>query len=34
VKAAAANTPTRYCPSTPMLKRFIRKPIAAARAER
>ena len=33
-KAAAAKTATRYCPSTPMLNRFIRNPIAAASAER
>ena len=32
--AAAAKTATRYWPSTPMLNRFIRNPIAAASAER
>ena len=32
--AAAAKVATRYCPSTPMLNRFIRKPIAAATPER
>ena len=31
---AAANTATRYWPSTPMLNRFIRKPMATAMAER
>ena len=29
-KTAAANAATRYCPSTPMLKRFIRNPMATA----
>lgn len=33
-KSAPAKTATRYCPSTPMLKRFIRKPTATATAER
>ena len=33
-KSAAANEATRYWPSTPMLKRFIRKPMATAIAER
>ncbi len=32
-KAAAAKAATRYWPSTPMLNRFIRKPIAAATPE-
>jgi hypothetical protein len=31
---AAANTATRYWPSTPMLNRFIRKPMATATADR
>ena len=31
---AAANDATRYWPSTPMLKRFIRKPMATATPER
>ena len=31
---AAVKAATRYCPSTPMLNRFIRKPMAAARPER
>ncbi len=31
---AAAKAPMRYWPSTPMLKRFIRKPMAAAMPER
>ena len=30
---AAANDATRYWPSTPMLNRFIRNPIAAASPE-
>ncbi len=29
---AAKNAATRYCPSTPMLNRFIRKPMATAAA--
>ena len=33
-KAAAAKAATRYWPSTPMLNRFIRNPIAAATPER
>ncbi len=33
-KAPAANPARRYCPSTPMLNRFIRKPMAAATPER
>ena len=32
--AAATYDAIVYCPSTPMLKRFIRKPIAAAIPER
>lgn len=32
--AAAANAARRYWPSTPMLKRFIRKPMATASADR
>ena len=32
--AAAAKPASRYWPSTPMLNRFIRKPIAAATPER
>lgn len=32
-KTAAAKDATRYCPSTPMLNRFIRKPMATATAE-
>jgi hypothetical protein len=31
---AAENAARRYCPSTPMLNRFIRKPTATASAER
>ena len=31
---AAANTAIRYWPSTPMLNRFIRKPMATAIADR
>ncbi len=31
---AAAKAAMRYCPSTPMLNRFIRKPIATARPDR
>ncbi len=31
---AAANTASRYWPSTPMLNRFIRKPMATAIADR
>ena len=31
---AAKNAAMRYCPSTPMLNRFIRKPMATASAER
>ena len=33
-KRAPAKAAMRYCPSTPMLKRFIRKPTATATAER
>ena len=33
-KTADAKAATRYCPSTPMLNRFIRKPIATATADR
>ena len=33
-KAAAANPARRYWPSTPMLNRFIRKPMAAATPEK
>ncbi len=33
-KAAARIAASRYCPSTPMLNRFIRKPIATAIADR
>ena len=33
-KTAAAKAATRYCPSTPMLNRFIRKPMATATADR
>ena len=32
-KTAAAKAATRYWPSTPMLNRFIRKPMATAMAE-
>jgi hypothetical protein len=32
--AAANSAASRYCPSTPMLNRFIRKPIATATADR
>ena len=32
--AAAKNAARRYWPSTPMLNRFIRKPMATARAAR
>ena len=31
---AAVNAASRYWPSTPMLNRFIRKPMATARADR
>ena len=31
---AAKNAAMRYCPSTPMLNRFIRKPMATASAAR
>ena len=31
--AAAKKAPSWYCPSTPMLNRFILNPIAAATAE-
>ena len=31
---AAVKAASRYWPSTPMLKRFIRKPMATARADR
>jgi hypothetical protein len=31
---AAAKAARRYWPSTPMLNRFIRKPMATARADR
>ena len=33
-KTAAAKAATRYCPSTPMLNRFIRNPMATAMADR
>ena len=33
-KTAAAKAATRYCPSTPMLNRFIRNPMATAIADR
>ncbi len=33
-KSAAANDPTRYCPSTPILNRFILNPTATAIADR